>query len=175
VHWDKADRTLLDFTAALVRLRREHPTFRRRRFFTGESVRDGVRLDDIVWLHPDGRPMADADWDAGGTALGMYLNGRGITGVDARGEPIVDDHFLLYFNVGDRLELTLPEVEYCGAWDVIVNTGGVVDEARSWAPGEALVLENRSTVVLREHREIEDPDADPSVAASLATGAEPPA
>ncbi|MBW8751586.1 MAG: glycogen debranching protein GlgX [Propionibacteriales bacterium] len=173
VHWDKADRTLLDFTAALVRLRREHPTFRRRRFFTGESVRDGVRLDDIVWLHPDGRPMADGDWDAGGTALGMYLNGRGITGVDARGEPVVDDHFLLYFNVGDRLELTLPEVEYCGAWNVIVDTGGVVDEERAVGAGDRLVVEARSTVVLREHREPGDPDADPSVAASLASSTEP--
>jgi glycogen operon protein len=175
VHWDKADRTLLDYTSALVRLRREHPTFRRRRFFTGEAVRDGERLDDIVWLHPDGRPMADGDWDAGGTALGMYLNGRGIEGIGTRGERIVDDHFLVYFNVGDRLELTLPSVEYCGAWNVIVNTGGVVDEAESWAAGERLVLEKRSTVVLREHRDAEDPDADPSVAASLAPGAEGPA
>jgi isoamylase len=168
VHWDKADRTLLDFTSALVRLRREHPTFRRRRFFTGEAVRDGERLDDIVWLHPDGRPMEDGDWDGGGTALGMYLNGRGIEGVDARGERIVDDHFLLFFNVGDRVEARLPAVEYCGAWNVIVNTGGVVDEGVALEAGDQIVLEKRSTVVLREHRDAEDPDADPSVAASLA-------
>ena len=31
----------------------------------------------------------------------MYLNGHGIAGSDARGQPITDDHFLLYFNAAD--------------------------------------------------------------------------
>ena len=35
VHWDQADKPLVEFTAALIRLRREHPTFHRKRFFTG--------------------------------------------------------------------------------------------------------------------------------------------
>jgi glycogen operon protein len=138
-------------------------------------VRDGERLDDIIWLHPDGRPMADDDWNAGGTAVGMYLNGRGIDGVDTRGEPIVDDHFLLFFNAGERLEVALPPLEYCGVWNVVVNTGGVVDEGRALGPGDRLVMEMRSTVVLREHRDQASPDADPSVAASLAPGGEGPA
>ena len=44
-----------------------HPTFRRKRFFTGTTVRtgDGERLNDIVWLHLDGRPMEDGDWEGG--------------------------------------------------------------------------------------------------------------
>ncbi len=102
VHWDQVDEPLVEFTAALIELRRAHPTFRRRRFFTGSSVRTGPagaeRLNDIVWLHLDGRPMEDSDWDGGSQALGMYLNGHGIAGLDARGGTIVDDHFLLYFN-----------------------------------------------------------------------------
>jgi glycogen operon protein len=166
VHWDKADRTLVEFTAALVALRRQHPTFRRKQFFTGEAVRGGERLDDIVWLHPNGRPMDDADWDHG-QALGMYLNGHGIAGRDARGQQIVDDHFVWYVNVGDRLEVTLPAEKYAAAWDVVVNTGGVVDEERVLAAGEQLVVENRSTVVLREHHDPVESDADPSVASSL--------
>ena len=67
VHWDQADEPLIEFTAALIELRRQHPTFRRRRFFTGKTVRTGPagaeRLNDIVWLHLDGRPMEDGDWD----------------------------------------------------------------------------------------------------------------
>ena len=67
VHWDQADEPLIEFTAALIELRRQHPTFRRRRFFTGRTVRTGPagaeRLNDIVWLHLDGRPMEDDDWD----------------------------------------------------------------------------------------------------------------
>jgi glycogen operon protein len=168
VHWDQADRPLMEFTAALIRLRRDHPTFRRKQFFTGTAVRSGEKLDDIVWLHPDGRPMEDGDWDDGGRTLGMYLNGHGIAGRDARGAPIVDDHFLLFFNVGDDLEITLPSEEYAAAWDVVIDTGGVAADDRTHTAGDSLKLRSHSLVVLREHQE---PDAEPdhSVAASLAS------
>ncbi len=107
VHWDDVDKPLLDFTAAVVKLRQDHPTFRRKRFFTGSTVRTGPtgqeRLNDIVWLHPEGHPMEEDDWagsdsGSGAQVIGMYLNGDGIAGKDARGEDIHDDHFLLYFN-----------------------------------------------------------------------------
>jgi isoamylase len=175
VHWDKADRTLTEFTAALVRLRRTHPTFRRKRFFTGRAVRTGERLDDIVWLHPDGRPMDDGDWEAGGMALGMYLNGHGIAGRDTNGQRITDDHFLLFFNVGDRLEVSLPPSEYAAAWNVVVNTGGVVEDDRPLAAGDTLVMESRSTVVLQEHHDVEEPESDPTVSPSLTPTTEGPA
>jgi glycogen operon protein len=168
VHWDKADRTLVDFTSALISLRRQHPTFRRKGFFTGQAVHTGERLDDIVWLHPDGRPMEDDDWHGDSLALGMYLNGHGISGRDERGQPITDDHFLLFFNVGDRVELALPPAEFSPAWNVIVNTGGVVDEEQALPAGTRFVVEERSTVVLREHHEPEATDVDRSVASSLA-------
>ena len=42
VHWDEADRPLVEFTAAVARLRHQHPTFRRKRFFTGTTVRAGA-------------------------------------------------------------------------------------------------------------------------------------
>ena len=110
--WDAVDEPLVEFTATLARLRSDHPTFRRRRFFTGSTVRtgEGDRLNDIVWLHPDGRPMEDGDWTAqGAQSLGMYLNGQGIQGADIRGQDVVDDHFLLYFNAGaDPVTLKLP-------------------------------------------------------------------
>ncbi|MGZ4782631.1 MAG: glycogen debranching protein GlgX, partial [Oryzihumus sp.] len=141
VQWDKADRTLADFTSALISLRRQHPTFRRRGFFTGEAVHTGERLDDIVWLHPDGRPMEDGDWEGESTTLGMYLNGHGISGRDERGQPVVDDHFLLFFNVGDRVELHLPSEEYAAAWNVVVNTGGVVNEDHVLPAGGQLIVE----------------------------------
>ncbi|HEX2892370.1 MAG TPA: glycogen debranching protein GlgX [Marmoricola sp.] len=167
IHWDKADRTLADFTSALISLRRQHPTFRRHGFFTGEAVHSGERLDDIVWLHPDGRPMADDDWESDSKALGMYLNGHGIAGRDERGQPITDEHFLLFFNVGDRVELSLPPEEYAAAWNIVVNTGGVVDEDVVLPAGGQLIVEERSTVVLREHRDVVDADVDRSVALSL--------
>src|SRR4029078_13691250 len=39
VHWDDVDRPLVEFTAAVSRLRRDHPTLRRKRFFSGNAVR----------------------------------------------------------------------------------------------------------------------------------------
>ena len=139
VHWDEADQPLVEFTAAVARLRKEHPTFRRKRFFTGGTVRvadggDGDRLNDIVWLHLDGRPMEEADWQGKAQAIGMYLNGHGIAGPDARGQQIVDDHFLLYFNADGPAEVTLPPEEYAAAWDVVIDTGGSADDD---APHEA--------------------------------------
>jgi len=172
MHWDSADWPLVEFTAALSRLRRDHPTFRRKRFFTGREVRvasgtDGERLNDIVWLHLDGRPMEDADWEDGSKAVGMYLNGHGIAGLDARGQQIVDDDFLLYFNAGGPAQATLPPDEYAEAWDVVIDTGAVADDARTRAAGETFEIATHSVVVLRQHTEAE-PEPDLSVAASVA-------
>jgi isoamylase len=172
VHWDQADQPLVEFTAACIELRRAHPTFRRRRFFTGTTVRagdggDGDRLNDILWLHLDGRPMEDQDWDDGAQALGMYLNGHGIAGTDLRGDPIDDEHFLLYFNADGPADVTLPPDEYAAAWDVVIDTGGAVDDARPLAASAVFAMQDRSLVVLREHTQPEV-EVDHSVAASLA-------
>jgi glycogen operon protein len=176
VHWDEADKPLIEFTAAVARLRRDHPTFRRKRFFRGRTVRTGGngetgdRLNDIVWLHLGGRPMEDDDWENGSQALGMYLNGQGIAGKDARGGAIVDDHFLLYFNADGPAEVTLPPAEFAEAWDVVVDTGGDADEQEVRPAGSTFALAHRSLVVLREHSEPEV-EIDHSVAASVAAQA----
>jgi glycogen operon protein len=177
VHWDRADRPLVEFTAAVARLRRDHPTFRRKRFFTGSTVRvpnpadggpeEGGRLNDIVWLHLDGRPMEEGDWAGGTQALGMYLNGHGIDGVDERGQQIVDDHFLLYFNADGPAQVTLPNEEYASGWDVVIDTGGDADEDRQLKAGATFDMAHRSIVVLREHLAPEE-EPDHSVAASVA-------
>ncbi|NYD43734.1 glycogen debranching protein GlgX [Nocardioides panaciterrulae] len=174
LHWDRVDNPLVEFTAAVARLRKEHPTFRRKRFFTGSTVRIGEpgqeRLNDIVWLHLDGRPMEDGDWHGESKAIGMYLNGDGIAGRDERGQPIVDDHFLLYFNADGPAEVTLPPDEYAAAWDVVIDTGGAADGSGPLKAGGTLPLETHSLMVLQQHSQ---PEAEPdhSVAASVAAQA----
>ncbi|MGI9155860.1 MAG: glycogen debranching protein GlgX [Marmoricola sp.] len=172
VHWDRVDRPLVEFTATLARLRREHPTFHRKRFFTGNTVRtgDGERLNDIVWLHVDGRPMEDADWNQpDAKAIGMYLNGNGIDGPDSRGQRITDDHFALYFNAdGDDAQVTIPPEEYAAAWDVVLDTSGAATGTLNHEPGGQIRLASGSMIVLREHHDAED-EPDHSVAASLAS------
>jgi isoamylase len=171
VDWSSVDQPLIEFTAAVAKLRHDHPTFRRKRFFTGGTVRtgDGERLNDIVWLRVDGTPMEDGDWEgaAGEKALGMYLNGNGIAGRGARGEQITDNHFLIYCNASDEeRELVVPPAEYAEAWDVLIDTGAQEPSEGPVRAGEVGRIAPRSLAVLREH--LTPVDQDFSVAASIA-------
>ncbi|WP_322938714.1 glycogen debranching protein GlgX [Nocardioides bizhenqiangii] len=170
IDWDRVDSPLNEFVAELTRLRHEHPSLRRQRFFTGKSVRtgEGERLNDIVWLHPDGRPMVDGDWTGGQRALGMYLNGDGIAGRDRRGQPIKDDHFLILFNGGDAVSLTLPDAEYAASWQVVLDTTGECDTDQALAAGTTFDLPYRSVVVLRQWH-AQPAAVDVSPAASVAS------
>ena len=170
VHWDAADAPLLEFTATLSKLRAEHPTFRRKRFFTGKAT--DAHLDDIVWWHPEGRPMAEGDWDNGLRVLGMFLNGDAIAGVDATGHPIHDDDFILYFNGGhEPAEVRLPGADFGAAWDVVIDTAADAPAEHPLPADSTIRVEARSTVVLVEHT---DAPARPdlSAAASVAVLAE---
>ena len=168
--WSSVDHPLIEFTAALARLRKQHPTFRRSRFFDGRPVKmeEGAPIPDVVWLRPDGSLMQPEDWDNGfGLAVGVFLNGQGIRERDRRGEAISDDHFLVLFNAGDdRVDFVLPDFEYAPEWDAYVDTAGERANTEPLAPGETLPLEPKSLIVLREHH-LPEPEVDHSVAASL--------
>ncbi|MET3768266.1 glycogen operon protein [Marisediminicola sp. UYEF4] len=170
VHWDRADTPLVEFVAAITRLRKEHPTFRRARFFDGRPVRrgEGEPLPDIVWLTPDGTSMNPEDWDAGfGRAIGVFLNGNGIRGRDARGERIHDRNFVLYFNAHDDVvEFTLPSDEYSAEWETVVDTAGAGADSAPVKAGQVIPVAAKALVVLRAFT---TPEVEPdhSVAASL--------
>ncbi|WP_345750371.1 glycogen debranching protein GlgX [Microbacterium rhizophilus] len=169
IHWDEADEPLIEFTARVSRLRRDHPTFRRWVFFDGLTVRrgEGDPLPDIVWLTPDGTPMDDGDWQTSyARTLGVFLNGQGIRERGSRGERIVDRNFLLFFNAhSEPVDFTLPEEEFAGAWEIVLNTA----DGRDLTPREAgstTSVAARSILVLREWQE-QDPEAEWSPAASV--------
>jgi isoamylase len=154
IDWENVDEELLEFSRALTRLRREHPIFRRRRFFGGRPVRRaaGTPLPDIAWLRPDGSEMAEEDWEVGfGRCIAMFLNGDGISDTDSRGERIMDDSFLLCFNGHhETVEFAVP-VEYAEKWQVVLDTaeGGMNGaEARTADAGGKLQVAARSLVVL---------------------------
>ncbi|MBO0898284.1 glycogen debranching protein GlgX [Arthrobacter sunyaminii] len=170
IDWENMDTPLLEFTAAVNTLRAEHPTFRRRRFFDGRPVRrgEGEALPDIVWLAEDGSPMTQDDWDAPvSRSLGVFLNGQGIRGRNARGERITDVNFLLYFNAHDEaVKVTVPPREYAPMWDEVIDTAGEFADSGSIPADAKITIAAKSMVVLRAHEAEEEHDH--SVAASLA-------
>ncbi|WP_030544373.1 glycogen debranching protein GlgX [Streptomyces albus] len=149
------DRELLEFTRSMVWLRRDHPVFRRRRFFHGRPV-EGTHdeLSDIAWFTPDGEEMTQRDWQAAhAKSLTVFLNGSAISEPGPRGERIRDDSFLLLFNAGDTtLDFTVP-VNHGLQWQVIVDTalpGGVEPgTGRKVKAGDRLTLIDRSLTVLQ--------------------------
>ena len=46
--------------------------------------------------------MTRDDWESGDRIVGMFLNGEEIAAPDEKGERIVDDSFLLFFNAAPR-------------------------------------------------------------------------
>ncbi|MCA1722635.1 MAG: glycogen debranching enzyme, partial [Actinobacteria bacterium] len=121
--WDAVDEDLLAFTRFVSALQHQHPVFRQRRFFVGESFH-GTDLTDIGWFRFDGSEMSEEDWASGfAKSLGVFLNGEGIPSPDARGNRIIDDSFFLMFNADDSdLPFVLPDG--CGGdrWVPIIDT-----------------------------------------------------
>ncbi len=170
IDWEAADLPLIEFTAAVVRLRAAHPTFRRSRFFDGRPVQvdDGGRVPDVAWLRPDGRIMQPEDWDSGfGLSVGMFLNGQGIREKDIRGRAVTDQNFLVYFNSGGgEVEVVLPDDRYGEAWEVAVDTAGELTDDAPLEASAALTLEAKALLVLKELVPADAP-TDDSVEASL--------
>ncbi|MEV0774174.1 glycogen debranching protein GlgX [Streptomyces sp. NPDC050433] len=158
VHWpekgDEKDKGLLAFTQTMVWLRRDHPVFRRRRFFHGRPV-EGTHdeLSDIAWFTPEGEEMIQGDWDAtDARAMTVFLNGQAISEPGPRGERITDDSFLLMFNAsGEKLEFTVPE-NLGSQWRIVVDTarpeGVPPGDGPKVDAGERIMMVGRSMTVL---------------------------
>jgi glycogen operon protein len=162
--WELEDwqQDLLAFSRRVVALRRDHPVFRRRRFFAGETELDGKKVADIAWFRPDGTNMRDADWaHEYARSVMVFLNGDAIPEPDQRGERIVDDSFLIAFNAHhDTLTFTVPDEVYGDGWLVALDTSddqagivSVFDDATTLLPGVEVQVAGRSVVVLRRPRQ----------------------
>ncbi|KIQ61684.1 glycogen debranching protein [Kitasatospora griseola] len=152
---EQADSRLLEFTQGMIWLRRDHPVFRRRRFFHGRPV-SGTHdaLTDIAWFTPGGEEMTDPDWSTSyAKSLTVFLNGNAISEPDRRGGKIVDDSFLLMFNAhSEPIAFTVP-AGHGEAWQVVVDTSLPALPAPGTGPrakaGDTLHLPDRSLLVLQ--------------------------
>jgi isoamylase len=108
---------------------------------------------DISWFRPDGSEMSDEDWDSGfGKSVAVYLNGLGIPYLDARGQRVTDDSFVLCFNAHhEPIEFTLPPKEFGEAWIPVIYTAdtAVGEEAKPVTAGVKVAIDARAVMVLR--------------------------
>ncbi|MCF3120081.1 glycogen debranching protein GlgX [Streptomyces arenae] len=154
VRWPDGESELLVFTRAMAMLRRDHPVFRRRRFFHGRPVQGTHdELSDIAWFTPEGEEMREDDWSASqARALSVFLNGNAISEPGPRGERINDDSFLLMFNASpEPLEFTVP-VNHGRQWQIVVDTAhedGVPPDPAKVRAGDRITLADRSLAVLQ--------------------------
>jgi glycogen operon protein len=129
--WEGRDEAMEAFVARLIRLRREHPVFRRRRWFQGRPIQ-GQELNDISWFTPEGKQMTAADWRNGyARSLAVFLNGEEIALPDPRGRRLSDDSFFVLLNAFDRdIDFKLPEGRYGQRWTRILDTAEPVPGPR---------------------------------------------
>ncbi|MCW2622339.1 MAG: isoamylase [Frankiales bacterium] len=124
--WDERATTHLALVRRLIALRREQPALRHAAFPHGDADGDGVQ--DLVWIHPDGRELTPDDWHD----------------PELRTLAVVTDGVLLtVLHLGEAgTSLALPR----GSWELLVDTAG----RREGAPfAGRIALAGRSSVFLR--------------------------
>ena len=147
VNWSAIDGDLLEFTRWLIAFRREHPNFRRRRWFQGRAIRG---TPDIGWFRPDGRSMTNKDWNVWhARTLGVFMNGKAIPSRDERGNSVVDDSFMLLFNAHhESIDWLIPR-SYGQAWSLILDTANLRPEAAPRPVTRRVTTQARSVMLFR--------------------------
>ncbi len=150
----EAARALFEFTCRLVALRHEHPALHRKKFFQGRAIR-GTEVRDIVWLQPDGREMADAEWEADWVrSIGVRLDGSALNELAENGEPLIDDDLLILLNAhSEDVTFVLPGTLHGGSWEVLIDTRKAEWPAADTRPaGSQYAVAGRSLALLRSPR-----------------------
>jgi len=106
--WKPRDLALEEFVKMMLRMRHEHPAFKRDAFYRGQPIDDSGRKD-IAWMKPDGREMQPDDWTPERRTLGFFLGARPMLFVAMNAAP-------------DDAAFALPDVERV-SWSLALDTG----------------------------------------------------
>jgi isoamylase len=151
-NWDDEGKSLFEFTRKLIRFRKDHPVFRRPKYFKGKRIFD-LDVKDIMWFNPSGAEMNDQDWKNGfAKCLGMLVSGLTSAVRDQKGEPVRDNTFLLLCNAHyEPLTFILPGREEI-RWEVVLDTKserGFVKSQKIMPAGDEIELIDRSLCLLK--------------------------
>ena len=163
VDWSLNDsqKELLEFVKKLIRVRRDHPVFRHKKYF-GE-VRQGIK--QAVFYSPGGNEINVFNWEQPFiNSFALLLRGDGIWDFETNGNPNFDDSFLLLFNGHfNPVDFKLPP-PYDLPWEEVVCSNTAQTHNVSHRPsvgGGQLRLEGRSFVLLCKKR-VETPQTVPA-------------
>jgi isoamylase len=153
-NWQHSEeqRQLLEFTKKLIQLRKDHPVFRRPKFFQGRRIR-GSEIKDVMWFNPGGNEMSDEEWASPFVrCLGMLLSGDTVDVLNFEGQPIRDETFLLLINAHYQpIAFVLPGQENL-EWELILDTrdeNGFLRKTKKFASGDDFDLGDRNACMLR--------------------------
>jgi glycogen operon protein len=125
VDWSKLEENqdLLAFVQRLIKIRHEHPVFRRSSFFLGDLA-DESDVKDIVWLSREGREMTEADWNRPhNKCLGVRYAATAEMDMETYTRRLDPHSFLLLMNAGeDPVDFVLPPIPTDRRWHWIVDT-----------------------------------------------------
>ncbi|HWF69466.1 MAG TPA: glycogen debranching protein GlgX [Mycobacterium sp.] len=153
--WSLVDKNSdqLAFTRKVTAMRKDHPVFRRRRFFEGRPIRSADQVREIAWLAPAGDEMTSEDWERDfGKCISVFLNGEALPEPDARGERVVDDSFLLCFNAHDHaVDFVIPNDDYAKEWTAELDTTDSTGEVKLVVhDGDQVSLPARALLAFRK-------------------------
>lgn len=155
INWHNTDTGLLEFARQLIRWRREHPIFCRRRWFKGSLIKE-VKVKDIDWFLPDGSEMTEQNWNSGfAKSLAVYMNGSHMNITGPKGEEINDDNFYIIFNADAHpIQYKLPAKKYGDKWIEVINTtrNSITPDGHIFKPGDTITAEGRSVILLQNRR-----------------------
>jgi isoamylase len=149
---DEARQKLLDFTSGLIKLRRSHPNFRRKKFYQDRTIRKSV-VRDIAWYGADGHEMTEDEWNSKWIrSLGLMFNGETLNVVDdVMGRPVIDDTFLILINsYHEGVEFTIPKSPHDRGWVSVLDTAEEEDTFKEESINSSRILTGRSLMLLKE-------------------------
>jgi glycogen operon protein len=136
VDWHKTDRSLVEFAARVIELRKRRSALARPEFLTG--ARNALGQPDVSWFSATGQRMTAEEWNRPHVkclTVRLAPTGAGETSV------------MVMMNASHLdVDFTTPAQE-SGRWLAVVDTAGERDDTEV-APGETLKIPSRSLLVL---------------------------
>lgn len=150
LNWDSSDKAATSmnrFVRKMLAFRRDNPSLRKQRFFTGNHM-NGTGLKDVTWLNSQGDLMSDEDWKVNESgAFAMMIHRE----ASFRHQPL-SGFLILFYNARQQpCDFSFPETPDF-KWECIVDT--VDDEGEPQEdfaePGKTIKLAERSMQIWRE-------------------------